>query len=595
MNKFYTLITCIIFGLLSLNSFGSHIVGGEVSYDTVGIDGNGNMLYNVRFELFRDCDAAATFPGEGFGTPFHFTIFDASNVVVVNDTIVFSGSNGLPLVYDDPCVDPPNDVCVESAIYDTIVSLPIIPGDYTISFQVGNWSASYVSFTNPGAIGMTITSTIPGTNTVGNVANNSPRFQDYPQIVFCLNTELTIENNMIEEDGDSLAFKLCDPLQLTGTTNPSPETPPPYNSIPWETGFNANFPFETSSPTNLNPITGELSVTPGLLGDFVARICVEEWRDGVLINTHSRTFGYTIVTCDIEAPFEITTLGGGDIIEGCGGVSFVVQRNDTIGDLSIGIATSGDAEMGYNYTDLSDTIIIPEGVTNDTIDINTIYQSEEEGDLNATVYLLYLNPCTGEVDTLSNSFVIQDYFEMKLTIEDSINVCAEDGDVYALTPSSFSGGIGPYYYLWSSYVSQYPNNDSIYVDANILGDNYNEFTLTVFDQCGFEVESGSIGIYEQCRIVVPNIITPNGDGSNDLFKIKNSEDYDRMELQIFNRWGNLIYENTDYQDNWNGVDMNGVPLSEGVYFYTVIPSGEKYEYREDENPLLLHGFVHVVR
>jgi gliding motility-associated-like protein len=138
-------------------------------------------------------------------------------------------------------------------------------------------------------------------------------------------------------------------------------------------------------------------------------------------------------------------------------------------------------------------------------------------------------------------------------------------------------------------------DETIYVDANILEDNYNEFTLTVFDGCGYQVESSSIGIYEQCRIVVPNIITPNGDGSNDLFKIKNSEDYDRLELQIFNRWGNLIYENTDYQDDWSGIDQSGLPLTEGVYFYTVIPSGEKYVYREDENPLLLHGFVHIVR
>lgn len=579
-----------------LNSFAAHIVGGEVSYDTVGVDSNGDMVYNLRFELFRDCNSTgASFPGDG-GADFHFTIFNAANIVVLNEIIPFSGSSELPLVYDDPCVEPPDDVCIESAVYETTVALPIIPGDYTISYQVGYWSGDYVNFTNPDQIGMTITSTIPGTDNVGNVANNSPRFEDYPQIVFCLNTELTIPNNMIEEDGDSLAFKLCDPLMApNGQLNPDPELDPPYDPIPWETGFSANFPFENSSPTTIDPVTGDFSVTPSMLGKFVARICVEEWRDGVLINTHSRTFGYNIVECDYEPAFEINVLGGGDIIEGCGGISFIIERNDTVGDLPLIVETSGDAVMGYNYTDLPDTVFIPEGVTNDTIDVNTIYQSEEEGELTGTVYILYLNPCTGDLDTASTTFNILDYIEMQLTIEDSINICADEGDVYMLTPTSFSGGVGPYYYQWSSYASSYPNNDTIYVDANILEDNYNEYTLTIYDQCDYEVESGSIGIYEQCRIVVPNIITPNGDGSNDLFKIRNSEDYDRIELQIFNRWGNLIYENTDYQDDWNGVDQNGVPLTEGVYFYTVIPSGDKYEYREDENPLLLHGFVHIVR
>jgi gliding motility-associated-like protein len=596
MNRTYILTLLFFSTLFAFNTQASHIVGGEVSYDTVGVDGNGDMVYHIRFELFRDCNTSVTFPGDGFGAPFHFTIFDNANAVFLYDTIAFAGANELPLVYDDPCVEPPDDICIESAIYDTIIALPIIAGDYTISYQVGNWSADYINFDDPGGTGMTIATTIPGTNTVGNVANNSPRFEDYPQIVFCLNTELVISNNMIEEDGDSLAFKLCDPLQLSGTNiNPNPEDPPPYNSVIWEPGFSASAPFENASPTNMDAITGNFSVTPSLLGKFAARFCVEEWRDGVLISTHSRTFGYNIVECISEPAFEINVLGGGNIIEGCGGVSFIIERNDTIGDLPLIVETSGDAVMGVNYTNLPDTIFIPEGVTNDTIDVNTIYQSVEEGDLTGTVYILYLNPCTGDLDTAFTSFVIQDYYEMELIVNDSINICAENNDVFTLTPETLTGGVEPYYYLWSSYVSAYPNNDTIYVDANILEDNYNEFTLTVFDQCGYEVESGSIGIYEQCPIVVPNIITPNQDGSNDFFKIKNSEDYDRIELQILNRWGNLIYENADYQDDWNGVNQNGLPVSEGVYFYTVIPSGDKYEYREDDQPFLLHGFVHVVR
>lgn len=596
MKRIFVSILLIFSTICTFNTYASHIVGGEVSYDTVGVDGNGDMVYHIRFELFRDCNTSVTFPGDGFGAPFHFTIFDDANAVFLYDTIDFSGANVLPLVYDDPCVEPPDDICIESAVYDTIIALPIISGDYTISYQVGNWSGDYVNFDDPAGTGMTIESTIPGTSKVGNIANNSPRFEEYPQIVFCLNSELVISNNMIEDDGDSLAFKLCDPLQLSGTNiNPNPETPPPYNTIVWEPGFSASFPFENASPTNMDATTGNFSVTPSMLGKFVARFCVEEWRDGVLINTHSRTFGYNIVECISEPAFEINVLGGGNIVEGCGGVSFIIERNDTVGELPLIVETSGDAVMGYNYTDLPDTIFIPEGVTNDTIDINTIYQSDEEGDLNANVYVLYLNPCTGQLDTASTSFAVQDYFKMELVVEDSINVCAENNEVFELTPDSFTGGVGPYYYLWSSYVGSYPNNDTIYVDANILEDNYNEYKLTIFDQCGYEVESGSIEIYEQCRIVVPNIITPNGDGSNDVFKIKNSEDYDHIELQIFNRWGNLIYENTDYKDDWNGVTQDGAPLSEGVYFYTVIPSGVKFEYREDENPQLLHGFVHVVR
>jgi len=598
MNLLRTLILIPLLTFFSVSSFASHIVGGEIYYDTIGLDANGDMQYNLYFELFRDC-AGIDFPGEGASAAFNYTIFDQNGTVIANADIAFNGATELPLVYDDPCVEPPDDVCIESAIYQGVVTLPVIAGNYIIAYQVGNWAGSYVNFTNPASLGMTISAEIPGTNSVSE-ANNSPRFADYPQIVFCLDNQLTIPSNMIEEDGDSLAFTLCDPLVYEnngGGLNPDPEDPPPYNSIPWEPGFSANQPFENGSPTSIDPITGDFSVTPSLLGNFVARVCVEEWRDGVLINTHSRTFGYTIVECESEPTFEVSVLGGGNIIEGCGGFQFVIERNDTVGTVEFYVETSGNAVMGENYENIEDTITIPEGVTNDTINVTTIYQPGEDGGLTGTVYVLFENPCTGLLDTVSATFSIEDYIEMQLEIEDSINVCAELGDQYLLTPSLFTGGVGPYYYEWGNYVTTYPNNDTIIIDATILEDNLNQFNLKIFDQCGFEIESPLIDVYEQCRVVAPNIITPNGDNTNDFFVIRNNADYDKISLQIFNRWGNLIFESNDYQDDWNGLDMNGNPVVEGVYFYTATPAGDKYIYREndDENPYLMHGFVHVVR
>ncbi len=593
-NKLYALAAFII---LSFSVSASHLVGGEIYYDTVGMDGNGNMEYRIYFELFRDCDGI-DFPGENGQAPFHYTIF-YPNGDDTTQVIPFTAASELPLVYDDPCVDPPDDVCIESTIYATTIKLPLTANDYTISYQVGNWAGSYVNFLNPASLGMTLTTTIPGTNTVA-VPNNSPRFEDYPQIVFCLDNELTIPSNMIEEDGDSLAFSLCNPLEYVnngGGLNPNPEEAPPYNSIPWETGFNANEPFGNGSPTNIDGVTGDFTVTPDMIGNFVARVCVEEWRDGSLISTHSRTFGYTIVECDVEVPFEISVLGGGEITEGCGGIEFLIERNDTVGDLELYSGSSGDAEMGFNYENMPDTIIIPEGVENDTINVNTIFQPEEEGDLDGTVFLTYENICTGELDTVSTNFTIIDYIEMQLTVEDSINLCAEKGTVYPLTPDSFSGGVGPYYYEWTSDVTTYPNNDTAFIDATTLNDNLNMHYLKVYDQCGFEIDGGAIEIYEQCRVVVPNIITPNNDNVNDLFVIRNNGDYDRIKVQIYNRWGNLIFESNDYQDNWDGTHRNGKPVTEGVYFYTVTPMGDKYIYREDdeENPYLMHGYVHVKR
>ena len=75
--------------------------------------------------------------------------------------------------------------------------------------------------------------------------------------------------------------------------------------------------------------------------------------------------------------------------------------------------------------------------------------------------------------------------------------------------------------------------------------------------------SASINVtYDGDCLVVPNIITPNGDGINDMFVIKNSFGWN-IDMQIHNRWGTLVFKNTDYKNNWYAKDM-----PDGVYYYT---------------------------
>ena len=65
------------------------------------------------------------------------------------------------------------------------------------------------------------------------------------------------------------------------------------------------------------------------------------------------------------------------------------------------------------------------------------------------------------------------------------------------------------------------------------------------------------------------LFSPNGDGINDYWKIPNILDLGRVHVKIYDRWGNLLYESTDYQNNWNGT-YNGNPVPEGAYIYFII-------------------------
>ena len=52
---------------------------------------------------------------------------------------------------------------------------------------------------------------------------------------------------------------------------------------------------------------------------------------------------------------------------------------------------------------------------------------------------------------------------------------------------------------------------------------------------------------DDCAIMIPNVITPNGDGINDYFQITNIDYYPNSEIKIYNRWGKRVYESQNYQ------------------------------------------------
>ncbi|MBC8988382.1 gliding motility-associated C-terminal domain-containing protein, partial [Pedobacter sp. N36a] len=63
---------------------------------------------------------------------------------------------------------------------------------------------------------------------------------------------------------------------------------------------------------------------------------------------------------------------------------------------------------------------------------------------------------------------------------------------------------------------------------------------------------------------IPNTFTPNGDGKNDTFQIVGRENYENIDLAVFNRWGDQVYKNNNYKDEWDGAGLN-----DGTYFYVL--------------------------
>lgn len=79
-------------------------------------------------------------------------------------------------------------------------------------------------------------------------------------------------------------------------------------------------------------------------------------------------------------------------------------------------------------------------------------------------------------------------------------------------------------------------------------------------------------------LVIPNTFTPNNDGTNDTWHIRNIEFHSDSKLEIFNRWGTKLYEKTGYQNDWDGT-YKGQRLPVDTYFYVIRSQGFARPYK----------------
>lgn len=169
------------------------------------------------------------------------------------------------------------------------------------------------------------------------------------------------------------------------------------------------------------------------------------------------------------------------------------------------------------------------------------------------------------------------------------NSCADDVAFYnvyfAPTPSS------PFSILFTTVSS----TDTVFVHDNltVVAGCY---AVTAIDSFGNESLKSNIICLDNCpKYELPNVFTPNGDGSNELFIPFPYAFIDHVDIKIFTKWDNLVFQSTDPDINWDGTDQRtGKALNEGVYYYVC----DVFEIRLDgvhqiEKPL--SGYIHLIR
>jgi gliding motility-associated-like protein len=111
-------------------------------------------------------------------------------------------------------------------------------------------------------------------------------------------------------------------------------------------------------------------------------------------------------------------------------------------------------------------------------------------------------------------------------------------------------------------------------DKDFCGEDQLEYAICHED--GY-CDTATVYIDVRCLgIVVHNGFSPNNDGVNDRFTIDGIEAFPNNELHVFNRWGNQVFFQKGYKNNWDG-SWDGSALPDGTYFY-IFEDGEGRRY-----------------
>lgn len=270
---FITLITCF-----SLRA--SHISGVNISYECLGSNN-----YLVTVNLFRDCQDQNYLPAQ-------LNVFIGSSC---------SNMGYVPFPQIDLievsqlCEEQlPNSTCngglqpgVQMGIYETTVQLPPCQ-DWRIVVSEQNRDGSIVNLQNPELYSLHTEAFL---NNMDGNCNSSPILTLLNLPYICVGTELFYNLGFIETDGDSLSYSLV-PAQASNT----PVAP-----------FNIDYvaPYSGAEPMTgmtIDPLNGQITVTPTSIGRFNAVVEVKEYRNGILIGMVHYDFLFLVNACPIPPP-----------------------------------------------------------------------------------------------------------------------------------------------------------------------------------------------------------------------------------------------------------------------------------------------------
>ena len=332
-------LLCVLFLTPSV-AWASHIVGGEMTYKFVSRNPATQMItYKITLHVYRDLYSVG-----GNGIP---TQLDANASIGVYQQLP-TGSFRTVTTFSTPlrskvnlprpvipCSETPDDVGAEDGLYEWEQTLRDTNGSYFISYQRCCRNATISNIQAPSTTGGTYYVEI--TPEAQHQSNNSPVFKSFPPAFICEGEPLVFDNAATDTDGDQLVYSFCNAYRGATSNNPATASPPPYSLVTYAVPYSSAAPLKGNPLIKIDPNTGAITGTPDAIRSingsayqqFVATICVEEYRNGQVIGRIFRDFQFNVVRCKklvVSALVSDSTAGKEFFVNGCENVSFTINN-----------------------------------------------------------------------------------------------------------------------------------------------------------------------------------------------------------------------------------------------------------------------------
>lgn len=227
-----------------------------------------------------------------------------------------------------------------------------------------------------------------------------------------------------------------------------------------------------------------------------------------------------------------------------------------------------------NGTSIQATFLPGDGQT--LANIPSSYTYNQSGSYTAS---LILESSAGCSDTSTQTFQLLAVPQITLSTQDTCGQVATFQALFDVPPTAVQN------LEWLINNSTY-NQNPLTLSFEPAGTIPYLFTLNLTNGCSYNA-TGSIDIIESIlleEMVFPNIISTNSNTDNNRWAIDSLyENCASFELQILNRWGQMIFNTNSSQKTFEGKNENGESLPEGIYFYVFTSGDQKRQ-----------GFLHVI-